>query len=278
MTKKISRMTIFLLFFVLIFSGLPAADFVKDKVAQKTLDHAVTIVVYYYMDEAQYNQVLMRLSAGHKPFLVNPIGRDEYGRYVMAYIGSGGVIPRNHVLTASHLFDDYIYYSDMEIWVYRRTSRAKITKYSAEILYKTSLATNDWNDYAVLKVDVDMKLPGLKLAKKAPKINDKIIWCGSLAGFMAVLRTDYLALMKNYLIRQDDGSVKVCSWKEYDLYCFSPGAPGDSGTPVLNKRGEIVSVLCWGIAASEYHVYLLGNPLSQLKEFLGSNHLEGLFK
>jgi len=255
-----------------------AADFVRDKVAQKALNHAVTIVVYYYMDEAQYEQLLIRLGLGHKPFLINPMGRNKEGRYVMAYIGSGGVIQKNHVLTASHLFDDYISYSEMEIWVYRKTSRTKITKYSAEILCKTNLADNDWNDYAVLKVNIDMKLPGLRLAKKAPMINDKIIWCGSLAGFMAVFRTDYLALMKNYLIRQYDGLVKVCSWTEYDLYCFSPGAPGDSGTPVLNKEGRIVSVLCWGIAVSNDHVYLLGNPVSKLRKFIEDYRLEDLFK
>ena len=278
MTKRLSRMTIILMFFMLIFSRLPAADFVKDKVAQRTLGHAVTIVVYYYMDEAQYDRLLIRLAEGHKPFLVNPIGRDERGRYALAYIGSGGVIQKNHVLTASHLFDDDIYYSEREILVYRRTDHNRITKYTADILCKTDLALNDWNDYAVLKVNVDMKLPGLRLAKKAPEINDKIIWCGSLSGFMMILRCDYLSLMKNYLIRQADGAVKVYSWTDYYLYCFEPGAPGDSGTPILNKKGQIVSVLCWGVTISNDFVYLLGNPLSKLKKFVEDNHLEDIFR
>jgi len=257
-----------LLFLFLVSLKIPASDFARDRIIRHVERHSCAIGVYYHMDEQEYLRRMAIFSKHSTPYKVEPIGEGKEGEYIIAYVGSGGVIPGNGVLTASHLFDHSYNTYKMEIWVYLRTDKKKIVRYSAEIVCKTNLDHNPWRDYAVLYVQEDLKLPGLKLAKKEPRWGDRVIWSGSMSGFMYVMRGDHLGFMKDFFLRNETGYLSIRCWVDHPLYRISPGAPGDSGSMLLNKKGEILSVICWGINLSDQHCYLLANPLSMLRGYL----------
>lgn len=125
---------------------------------------------------------------------------------------------------------------------------------------------------AVVKIDVNLDLaklatrhaaaPALKVAETAPEITDPVIVAGYPLGFADVNVT--LGTMSGYQLLEAEGTF----WP-YALFAVA-GAPGNSGSPVLNTDREIVSVVQIGFARDTFSPQLGGVLYETLRLFLQS--------
>lgn len=113
------------------------------------------------------------------------------------------------------------------------------------------------HDLAIFRTQV-ANAPALKIATVAPEAGDDIVMLGHPLGIYATVPTF--------------GRVSIPEWREpgfefpYMLIQLV-GAPGNSGSPILNSRMEVVSVLEWGWGRS-FEPMTVGSAHSVVLGFL----------
>jgi S1-C subfamily serine protease len=94
------------------------------------------------------------------------------------------------------------------------------------------------NDIAIFRAD--KKVPALKLAGKAPKVGDEVIVTGFPLGSVHRMTTFGRVSSTLFAIPGDVENGEA-QWLFYMMFNVTV-APGNSGSAILNKRGEVVGV------------------------------------
>ena len=213
-------------------------QFAPTNIIKYVQKHVVAITVAYPNPEAEYSE------------FVEP--------YEM-YIGSGVIIPGNRILTVAHLLN---HGEVAKITAIRPFDPAIIT---CSIISITDQSDDPTNDYALLSMDKDLKLPGLILAEQDAVIGEKVIFAGTVGG-LCITRFGYSTQFKWLFIKRD-GKAVLTNWqKDYFLTVY-PGGNGDSGGTITNIRGEIVGMMYCGVEIYG-ESYIFSNPMHRLREFL----------
>ncbi len=265
----------------------------KDYSAIKNADrHTVAIAAIYEMDEEEYNKRLQERKRNawgisspvdtawfYQLQLYIPLEIPGSSNRFIAYLGAGKIISdgnkySQHVLGCSHVLshDENTY--NMRIWVFKdRLNRA----IEAKLVAKTDM--NPWtDDYAVIKMQEHMKLPGLRIADpKDIRKFDKVIFSGSVGGLAFFSRMVNMTTFRQFFQRGNDGNLHLSYWTDYNFWIFYPGGNGDSGGVPCTLEGEIITVMCWGISVYDEQ-YIMGNPTEMLLAFLKEHKLEHLGK
>ncbi len=206
------------------------------------------------------------------------IKKDKETRLVtVAYLGAGMIIKDNNILTVNHLFDKERQYNYMYTWVFKEGVDHPI---EAELVARTEceLITQGvhFNDYAIIKMEEDLGLPGLKIAKPGTlQLGDKVIFTGSTGGFAFFSRFGYMTKLDEYFQKDFEGKLERFSREKFPLWTVYPGGPGDSGGSVINIKGEIVTIMYCGVT-NYSEEYIFGNPTQIIWDFLKEHNLEHL--
>lgn len=94
------------------------------------------------------------------------------------------------------------------------------------------------NDISVFRAE--KKVPALRLAGKAPKVGDEVIVTGFPLGSVHRMTTFGRVSSTLFAIPGEHGTGEP-AWMFYMMFNVTV-APGNSGSAILNKRGEIVGV------------------------------------
>ncbi len=237
---------------------------------------------YYTIPKEEYLRKVDRIkqTKGYRKIEKVPIfiKKDEKTRIVtVAYLGAGMIIKDNNILTVNHLFDEENYYNYMYIWVFKEGIDHPI---KAELVARTKceLITQQvhFNDYAVIHMEEDLGLPGLKIAKPDTlKMGDKVIFTGSTGGFAFFSRFMYVTKLDEYFQRDYEGKLERLFWEKFPFWTVYPGGPGDSGGSVTDIKGEIVTIMYCGVT-NYSEEYIFGNPTQIIWDFLKEYNLEHL--
>ncbi len=109
---------------------------------------------------------------------------------------------------------------------------------------KASLIGSDrYSDIAVLKLEKGLNLVPLTLADSNTVVNgEPVIVIG--APFELSDTVNYgIVSRKKGMIRYPDGNWVVCNLVQYD----APTNPGNSGSPVINSKGQVIGMAAYGI-------------------------------
>jgi len=245
-------------------------------------DHGVAIAVYYFMGEIEYNKRIIELKTRRpkSPYYLEsiiPLGKVSYllnaqgNDYVIAYLGAGGIIKDDYVLTVRHLFIHDENTLASKIWVVQRDA---MLANQAELVVM-SAGVKQADDYAVIKLSAPLNLPGLKIAKSEPVEGEPIVFVGSTGGLAFHMRFSWLSHASRYFTANEQGFLDLFRWEDFEYVMVFPGGPGDSGGIILNARGELVGTLYCGISCYEEQ-YIFSNPIEMARKFLKDNHLEHL--
>lgn len=298
-----SKTKILILGFLIIFLSSCAVyryspNFAPRKTEQKIVTHRVSIAVYYEMSEEEYlrrnkqNINILNIDAyiikdGEKldaevKFRYLDIPRlikrnEETQSVVVAYLGAGAIIKDNHVLTVNHLFDNNHNRNthSMQIWVLKEGVDHPI---KATIVARTENEISGifFDDYAVIKMEEDLGLPGLKIAKPSTfRQWSRVIFSGSTGGFAFFSRAGNITTLQYFFRKDYEGRLHLSFWEDFPYWTVYPGGPGDSGGPVTNIEGEIVTVMYAGVEVYSEE-YIFGNPTQMIWDFLKKYNLEHL--
>jgi len=263
-----------------------STEFADRAIIQKIEQHEVAIAVYYYMDEQEYTKRMQnrepsmpKLPTLRRSEIAIPLGLKTSQKggtyYTICYIGSGILLKDNHILTVRHLFAHAVNTLGAKIYVFKRglnhVMEADIVAISEGVEFT--------DDYAVIKLKEDLGFPGLKIAKKdtknEPKKGDNIIFGGSVGGVAFFTRYGHLTDFHWFLRKDENDQLHLSTWTDFPFLCVYPGGPGDSGSSIINVRGEIVSLVYIGIE-NYSEEYLFGNPTSMIWDFLAKHNLQYL--
>jgi S1-C subfamily serine protease len=129
----------------------------------------------------------------------------------------------------------------------------------------TVVAKNEGLDMAIIAVP-GLRKPDLKLASKAPEVGDEVQMAGHPLGVESVFysRGWVSALKWTFSVEDPNGD----GWMiDYNYTIFQiVGAPGSSGTVVVNSKGEAISVIQVGWVPG---FHMGGAPFDALKRFAG---------
>lgn len=285
-----------------IFSGCAvyrySPNFAPQSVINNIEAHRVSIAVYYEMTEDEYlnrmkpdkcywwsMSIFNRSLEKNKIYLhyLNdaPIlmSRNQENSSVMvAYLGAGAIIKDNHVLSVNHLFDveHQVNTLAMYIWVLKEGVDHPI-KAHLVARSENEISKVFYDDYAVIKMEEDLGLPGLKISTQDLKDGDKVIFTGSPGGLAFFTRFGFITRLQNYFKKDDQGVLHLSFWENFPYWTVYPGGPGDSGGFVANMKGEIATVMYCGLTVYSED-YIFGNPISLLWDFLKKHNLEYLGK
>jgi len=247
-------------------------------------DHAVAIAVYYYMEEEEYNKrIEAARNARRNPYYLETIiplgkcnnftGYSVSDNYVIAYLGAGGIIGDNHVLTVRHLFVHTDNTLANRIFVFQQNAMMAVDSTVVAITDGTDPSV----DYAVLKMGVDLNLPGIKLSQTDAVAGELVIYVGSTGGMAWHTRFTRATYASRYFGVDEVGILHLAWWEEFPFLEVYPGGPGDSGGIVLDRTGKMVGIMYCGIE-NYSEQYIFANPIAMAWDFLKANHLDGLVK
>jgi len=275
-------------------------NFAPQNAIQKVKAHRVAIAVYYEMSEEEYlrrvnqrkylDMSIFVKKAGESPdkaIKVLPyylgdipilITKNEKPQNLtVAYLGAGIILKDNHILTVNHLFDQEHQNntSAMYIWVLKEGLDHPI---KAGLIARTENEISGIfsDDYAVIKMEEDLKLPGLKIAKPSKlRDGDKVIFTGSTGGLAFFTRFGSITKLQHFFQTDTEGRLHLSFWEDFPFWTVYPGGPGDSGGPVVNFKGEIATMMYCGITVFSED-YIFGNPTEMIWNFLKKYNLEHL--
>jgi len=237
---------------------------------------------YYQMPKEEYLNLMTAIKPvkNYQDLQNIPIfiKKDDKTRLVtVAYLGAGAIIKNNHILTVNHLFNQERYYDFMSVWVFKEGIGHPI---KAKLIVRTECELISegvhFYDYAIIKMEEDLGLPGLKIAKPdSLKMGDKVIFTGSTGGFAFFTRFGYATKLQNYLQRDIAGKLGLSSFEKFPFWTVYPGGSGDSGGFVVDTNGEIVTVMYCGLTNNS-EMYIFGNPTQIIWDFLKEYNLEHL--
>ncbi len=101
----------------------------------------------------------------------------------------------------------------------------------------TVIGYDDSNDVALVKVNVKGKVPFVPLAQQGPKVGDAALAIGNSGG--------QLLKEKRGVLKRLDVAAGRADFPNGTLELDAPLAPGDSGGPVINARGEGIGVVSY---------------------------------
>lgn len=100
-------------------------------------------------------------------------------------------------------------------------------------------------DLAILQTSL-VSLPALKLAGKAPKMGDEIM----MIGFQGLLMMNGPTMTRGWVMHPSLVVTLDPGWDHEFMMLQILGAPGNSGSAVVNKKDQVISVLQWGFGRS----------------------------
>jgi S1-C subfamily serine protease len=308
------KKVLFLFFIIAFFIGCATVSQQVERILQSTYklvdDHAVTIVVNYYMSDEEYEkriekikndtlvirktedgmmyivpQIVFKLNdfieLSYKQVIVVPTKpgvNSKTGEPVkcISYIGSGTILKQNYILSVRHLFTQDINTYDSIVWVFKQGLDHAV---EADLV-ALSDGIEFCDDYAIAHMKEDLGLPGLKIAEPGSlQWGDKVISTGSPGGLAFFHRVGFVTELQ-YFVRRvpgDNNALTLLHFEEFKYWVVYPGGPGDSGGSVKNLKGEIEAVLYCGVNVYEEE-YIFCNPLEMLWCFLESQNLAWLGK
>jgi len=242
--------------------------FAPPDIIENVADHIVSIAVYYYMPEEEYQIRLRQFS--RVPRVEIDTDQTYKGERIkcIAYIGSGTVGLNNHIITVRHLFDHDQNTYKRVIWVFREGLDHPVNANLVAI----STSDDESDDYAVIEAVEDLGLPGIRIAKKEPRLGEKVMFGCSVGGSAFLLRFGWMSRYKWFFRKGYDGQLHLSKWVEFHYNTTYPSGPGDSGAGIFNINGELVGVMYLGINVYE-EMYCFANPLQMLKDFLEAHKL-----
>ncbi|MFT5582481.1 MAG: hypothetical protein ACI9VR_000057 [Cognaticolwellia sp.] len=160
--------------------------------------------------------------------------------------GSGVLIsPDGVVLTAAH--------------VVGKKERVKALTQSGEELTLEVVRTHPFYDVAVLKVvDGPEELPCLQLSEVRATLGTSAYVMGSPAG-------EELSFSVSRGIVSGRREIGGRSFLQTDASVN----PGNSGGPMVNEQGQVMGIVSWKVAATEYEGLSFAVPATRAMEFLG---------
>lgn len=229
--------------FALLVLPIGASDyFCKRKVIKKVESHVCVVLGYF---------------------------KDDYGTYTVK-TGAGAVLKDNHVITACHVINDK-YVPLLQAYVITK-GMAQGDHWAKATVVAQGHEFPKSDDYAVLKVDEDLGLKGLKIARKPLKLLQKVLFAGSPDGNAFFVRGGYVSMFKYFVARSGD-EFALLKWYAFPSPTVYIAYPGDSGGIITNTKGHIQSIMFWG---RRNRAYAHGNPIGELRKFLFVNQLEWL--
>jgi len=250
---------------------------------QAAENHGVAIAVYYFMGEEEYNKRFAEMKTAKRLSLqyleqMAFLGRLESfepripgAEYVIAYLGAGGIIKDDHVITVRHLFVHDENTVASRIWVMQREALMPIEA----SLVAISAGKEPADDYAVLKLSVPLNLPGLKIARSEAIEGEPIVFVGTTGGLAFHTRFSRATRASRYFNVDSQGYLHLSWWEDFEYLMTYPGGPGDSGGIIVNANGELVGIMYCGLEVYA-ECYVFANPINHVLEFLTDNELEHL--
>jgi len=147
--------------------------------------------------------------------------------------GSGSVVNyrgKKHILTVAHICQ-----SD------RLNAMAKMTQQQLVYDFSVTIEANDWDSYNAIPIKIDhendiclmfvdgIDAPFLRLSNKEPLYGEKIYTVASPGG-----------LAKNGMVPTFEG--RFLGINDGSAFYSVPAMGGSSGSPLINKKGEIIGV------------------------------------
>lgn len=147
--------------------------------------------------------------------------------------GSGSVIKhkgKKHILTVAHICESE-----------RLNAMAAMTEQKIVYDFTATVEANDWNSYSVIPIKInhendiclmsveDIDAPFLKLSNKKPSYGERIYTVASPGG-----------LAQNGMVPTFEG--RFLGINDGRAYYSVPAMGGSSGSPLINKKGELVGV------------------------------------
>lgn len=252
----------------------PTPYFAPPSVVENAYNHIVSIAVYYYMPQEEWEKRMYVDDGIPKEDIATDSHIGDKPIKCVAYIGSGTLMRDNHVITVRHLFDHNENTYDRKIWVFHQQVDHPI---EADLIAITEKKVDEdyYNDYACIKLRENLGYPGLTVARQNPKLGEKVLFGCSVGGTAYFLRFGVVSHFKWYFRKDDEGRLHLSHWVGYQFTTVSPSGPGDSGSSIINTHGQIVGIIYIGVNIYE-QMYSFSNPVEMLWEFLDEHHLKYL--
>lgn len=200
--------------------------------------------------------------------IVVVIGQFETGRGNFGFRqGAGATLKNNHIITAQHVVNEdnallvqvWVRFKNLDRWV------------KADVIAQGH-SFPEYDDYAILKMEENLGLPGLKISKKPLKLLQKVLFAGAPDGKAFFVRGGYVSMYRDY-IEKDGDFVSLASRADFESPTVYVAYPGDSGGIITNTKGEIQSIMYFYRPGE---TYFHGNPVGEIWKFLKKNNLEWL--
>lgn len=254
----------------------------EPAVVKTVSDHTLAIATVYAMSEAEWSKRMREraIKVPMRPWEIQEIAaipltvKDAQGNVVkfLAYIGSATVIKENHAISVSHLFSHEEGTLGFTIWAFKEGIDHGI---KCDLIARGDIDADFVNDYAIIKLQEDLMLPGLKISRIQPTSGERVIFTGSVGGLAYFTRFGYITDLEWYFKVGEDGQLHLSQLGTLKFMVLYPGGPGDSGGSVKNMSGEIVGIMYCGIDIYSEN-YIMINPTEVLWNFLKAAGLERL--
>ena len=174
------------------------------------------------------------------------------------YMGTGYILPGNILATNFHVLEGLIFDSNTEI------DSLYIRHQDGRRFPVNSIVDSDVdNDIVLLKIEIDEDLPSLNLGKIPQKNERDFLMVGYPNGLHSLIHLELIKIHRGlYLFH--DLLQQVC--------------PGASGSPILNCKGEIISMISTRTAVifskmPQYPFKLMGIRLDKLQNMMKATRI-----
>lgn len=275
MYKRTVFITIVLCFMFQLGCNLgPTPYFAPPSVIENVYDHIVSIAVYYFMPETEWQQRQFESSPEVQVNIDDVTDQDGKPVKCIAYIGSGTILQDDHIITVRHLFDHEANTYSRKIWVFHQRVDHPI---EADLIAITNNKdeADYYNDYAVIKMRENIGLPGVTIAEQDVMLGEKVMFGCSVGGSAYFLRFAYASHFKWFFRKDEEGRLHLTAWVNYQFTTVHPSGPGDSGSGIFNIGGQLVGIAYIGVNIYE-QMYCFSNPVDMIWTFLDEHHLKYL--
>ena len=178
-----------------------------------------------YSADEQNNMDISRLSRDATVNITSVVYREDwfFGVYQGEGAGSGFIInPDGQILTNNHVVSG--------------TARLTVTLADKKSYKATILGRDPRNDLALIKIDVDRKLPALKLGDSENLVvGQKVLAIGNPFGFGGTLTTGVVSSLDRS-IQTDERNLEGMIQTDAAIN------PGNSGGPLLDSHGNVIAI------------------------------------
>lgn len=246
-------------------------------VVQKVSDHTLSVATIYSMGEEEWQRRVSKPKPGMIwkdgdlgrwmnliPPCLNRFNGGQDPEKFIAYIGSATLLKNNYALTVSHLFNHEENTTGRTTWAFKEDLDHAV---ECELICRGDIDLNWVNDYAVIRLQEDLGLPGLKISRTEPIPGEEVIFSGSVGGLAFFTRYGRITQLSAYFRVGDDGKLRLVPFGDQKFWIIYPSGPGDSGGSIKNANGDIIGIIYVGIEVYQEQ-YCFSNPLPVLHQFL----------